>query len=67
MSKHYEDLKADIKSWYPGQSFTDKELNEMTDKLIEFFALGVEFLCQHELSMSKVENDSKEAKTPLKP
>ncbi|MCL1892137.1 MAG: hypothetical protein FWF97_02490 [Alphaproteobacteria bacterium] len=42
MNHDYESLKADVKSWYPDRNFTDDELNEMTDRLIEFFAIGAE-------------------------
>jgi hypothetical protein len=40
MTKDYELLKADIQALYPDQEFTDAELNEMTDRLIKFFATG---------------------------
>ena len=39
-------LKAIIQSWYPDQVFTDTELNEMSDRLIKFFALGSEILTE---------------------
>lgn len=36
----FEKLKTEIKTWYPDETFTDAELNEMTNKLIKFFAIG---------------------------
>jgi len=50
MSKDYEDLKAEIASWYPGETFTNDELNGMADRLIEFFAVGAQLVSSPETS-----------------
>lgn len=40
MTETYEKLKDEIVSWYPDETFTDAELNKMTNDLIKFFAIA---------------------------
>ena len=56
-------LKAIIQSWYPDQVFTDTELNEMSNNLIKFFAIGSEILTETKRreGLLKLHNDRKAA------
>lgn len=46
MTNNYEKLKDEIATWYPEQGFTDVELNNIANRLIEFCAIGAKILQQ---------------------
>ena len=40
MTHEHENLKTEIKSWYPDVEMTDYELDEAAHRLIKFFTIG---------------------------
>ena len=49
MTDTYNLLKDELKVYYP--DVTDAELNEMTDRLIDFFVVGAKALYETEKAM----------------
>lgn len=47
MSKAMDNLKEELKTLYSDENLTDKELEEMTKKLVSFFELGLKMRYQY--------------------
>ncbi|GHU01855.1 hypothetical protein FACS1894186_5390 [Alphaproteobacteria bacterium] len=62
MTNDYAALREDIKALYPDEQFTDAELNEMADRLIQFFAIGVKAI-QEAKNSQKSENNRLQTQT----
>lgn len=54
MSNDFENLKKDIQALYPGESFTDFELNQMAERLIKFFTIGAKNLYKQKQATSVI-------------
>jgi hypothetical protein len=46
-------LQEYIKSLYPEQELTDYELNEMVDRLVQYFTLGAKVVYKHKKRAEK--------------
>ena len=64
MTETYEKLKDEIVSWYSDETFTDAELNKMTDDLIKFFAIGAKAVqrVKRQKKLMKAHNARKSSK-----
>ena len=47
MSKAMDEIKKELKTLYPNENLTDKELEEMAKKLVSFFELGLKMRYQY--------------------
>jgi len=47
MSKAMDEIKEELKTLYPDENLTDKELEEMAKKLVSFFELGLKIRYQY--------------------
>ena len=42
-----DEIKEELKTFYPNENLTDKELEEMAKKLVSFFELGLKMRYQY--------------------
>ena len=59
MKNDYQDLETYIRSLYPDQEFTDTELAEMADRVVQFFTLGAKVVYRYKKDQPAATQDNK--------
>ena len=57
MTNIFEQLKDEVKHLYSDKEITESELNEMTENLINFFAIGVQIFQEDKNKLSQQKNN----------